>query len=138
MSEAAEAVSARFWDEVWNKRDLDVLETLFHPDFVLHLAGATFSGLGAMRQSFLTQWFEPFPDLSVRTVVAVSDGDLVAESLVFTGTHTGSAFHPGVFQARGLPAIPASGAAVEPRRGAGGSLCRVYRMAAGQRLSRDE
>ena len=113
MSEANEAITSRFWDEVWNKRNLDALDELFDPDFVLHLAGASFSGIEAMRSSFSTQWFEPFPDLSVTTVVACSHDDLVAESLVFTGTHSGTAFHPGLFQARGLAAIPASGAAIE-------------------------
>jgi predicted ester cyclase len=113
MSEATEAVTARFWSEVWNKRDLDVLEELFHPEFVLHLAGASFSGIAAMRASFETQWFEPFPDLAVKTVVTFSSDDLVADSLVFTGTHSGTAFHPGLFQARGLPAVPAEGAAIE-------------------------
>src|ERR1019366_7193724 len=29
------------------------------------------------------------------------------------GTHSGTDFHPGLFHARGLPAIPASGAAIE-------------------------
>jgi predicted ester cyclase len=113
VSEATEAVTARFWDEVWNKRDLGVLHELVAPDFVLHLAGATFSGIDAMGASFRAQWFEPFPDLACTTVWTLSGGDLVADSLVFAGTHSGTAFHPGLFQARGLPAIEPTGAAIE-------------------------
>ncbi len=104
---------ARFWEEVWNQRDFSHLDELLTEDFVLHVAGADFAHVSMMAVAFRTQWFDPFPDLRVRTVVQVATDGLVAESLVFTGTHTGTAYHPGLFHALGLPAIPASGAEIE-------------------------
>jgi predicted ester cyclase len=113
VSAAPEAVTTRFWDEVWTKKDFSNLFELLTEDFVMHVGGADLAHVEQMTAVFTAQWFEPFPDLSVRTVLQVAEGDLVAETLVFSGTHAGTPFHPGVLKSAGQPALPANGAAFE-------------------------
>jgi predicted ester cyclase len=108
MGASPGSVVAEYWDEVWNHKNLDALDRLVAEAFTLHIAGADLAGPG-LREGLTAQWFDPFPDISVRTVLTMAADDLVAEHLVFTGTHTGAPFLPGLFRARGLPAIPASG-----------------------------
>ena len=108
MGTSPEALVAQYWDEVWNHKDLGALDRLVAEDFALHISGADLSGRASLREGLATQWFEPFPDLAVRLVLCVAAGDLVAVHLVFTGTHSGAPFHPGLFRARGLPPIPVS------------------------------
>jgi predicted ester cyclase len=103
------ALLQRFTEEVWNRRDLTNVEELVTEDYTVHIGGGTLSGRANMA-AIAAPWFEPFPDLRVETVLRVADGDLVAEHLLFTGTHTGAPFHPGMFRARGLPPIPPTGA----------------------------
>jgi hypothetical protein len=76
---------------------------------MLHVAGADFQGRSALGAAFPSQWFDPFPDLRVTVEQQIAEGDRVAESLTFAGTHSGTDFHPGLFRARGLPPIPARG-----------------------------
>jgi len=113
MSDSPASLVAQYWDEVWNHKDLSALDRLVNEDFTLHIAGINLTGRDAMREGLAEQWFEPFPDITATTKLCAVEGDLVAEHLVFTGTHTGTPFHPGLFRARGLPAIAASGAAFE-------------------------
>ena len=113
MASGPGEVTTRFWAEVWGDKDMGVLPELLTEGFVLHLSGADFAHVEMMAAAFTAQWFDPFPDLAVRTVRQVVEGDLVAETLVFTGTHTGTPFRPGLFASLGLPAIPAAGAPIE-------------------------
>ena len=93
-----------------------MLEELFHPDFVLHLAGASFSGIEAMRTSFATQWFERFPDVAVRTAVPRSNNDVVANSLVFTGRTRARRFTRASSRRGGCRRSPRRGARSSSRR----------------------
>jgi predicted ester cyclase len=102
------AVTRRFWELIWNRRDLSKLPQLLTEDYTVHIGGGTFGGRDAMR-AVGEQWFEPFPDLRCSVLHQVGDGDFVADHLLFTGTHTGGPYHPGLFRARGLPPIPTSG-----------------------------
>ena len=103
------ALLRRFTEQVWNGHDLSNIDQLVADDYTVHIGGGTFAGRDTM-SAIAKQWFDPFPDLRVETLLQVTEGDLVAEHLLFSGHHTGTACHPGLFRSRGLPPIPASGA----------------------------
>jgi predicted ester cyclase len=103
------ALLRRFSELVWNQKDMSHLDELVAEDVTLHVGGGSFSGRDAML-AIVDQWYAPFPDLHCETLQQVAEGDRVAEYLLFTGHHTGVEFYPGLFRARGLPAIPATGA----------------------------
>jgi len=111
-SDQNKATSRRLAEQLWNERDLSRVNELVTESYTLHIGGGTFSGLDQMA-AIAAQWFEPYPDLHVEVVLQVAEGDFVADHLLFTGHHSGSAAHPGLFRARGLPPIPASGRAFE-------------------------
>ena len=105
------AVTRRFWDEVYSRHDLSKLSELLTDDFTLHVGAASLSDLDP--EAMGEMWFGPFPDLAAEVLKQVAEDDIVADYLVFTGTHSGEPFHPGPFRARGLPPIPASGQRIE-------------------------
>jgi predicted ester cyclase len=107
------AVTTRFWDEVWTRKDFSRLLEILTEDFVLHVGGQDLAHVEHMAAVFTAQWFDPFPDLAVRPVVQVVEGDLVADSLVFSGTHSGTAYHSRLFESLGVPPIPATGTPIE-------------------------
>jgi predicted ester cyclase len=103
----------KFWDEVWNERRVEAAAEYLTEDMVLHVSGIEISGLANLGASLPSMWFDPFPDLRITLEQQVAEGDRVAESMTFTGTHSGTDFHPGLFRSRGLPPIPARGAPFE-------------------------
>jgi predicted ester cyclase len=113
MSEANKALLRRFWEEVWNGRGATPAGEFFAENCRLHIGGAEVTGDESLWTALANQWFEPFPDLTVTLEQQIAEGDRVAELIVFRGTHSGGPFLPGLFQARGLPAIPPSGASFE-------------------------
>jgi hypothetical protein len=88
-------LARKFWDEVWNSKDLRHAEEYFVEDLVLHVAGADFRGRDGIGPMLADQWFGPFPDLHVEIAMQLEEGDFLVESLIFAGTHTGTPFHPG-------------------------------------------
>ena len=59
--------------------------------------------------SITDQWYSSFPDLQVRVLQYVAEGERVVDYIEFGGHHTGTAFWPGLFRSLGLPAIRATG-----------------------------
>jgi predicted ester cyclase len=102
------ALTRRWTDVFWNQRNPDGVRELMTVEPVLHVGGGDFVGLPTL-EVVDDQWFQPFPDLKADTIQQVAEGDRVAEQLIFTGTHSGTAYHPGMFRAVGLPPIPAGG-----------------------------
>ena len=90
------AVSRR-WIEAYNARDDAAQADVLAPDYAGHApASLEPSPMGpAAWAEFLAAFTEGFPDLELTIEDAVAEGDLVAQRITFTGTHT------GVFQ--GLP-----------------------------------
>ena len=109
MSEANKELLRRFWAEVWNAKKVVDVNDFFTAETRLHIGGGTIPGGEGFFAALAQQWFEPFPDLSVTIEQQIAEGDRVAELLTFRGTHTGTAFLPGLFRARGLPPIEPKG-----------------------------
>ena len=89
--ERNKALTRRIWEEAWRDHRVDVGEELFSPDIELHVMGRTVSGLDDMRAT-LERWLAAFSDLSAEVDMQVAEGDLVAERVTFSGTHSGGPF----------------------------------------------
>jgi predicted ester cyclase len=97
------------WTQIfWNDRNPEGVIPLMTANPALHVSGATLEGIPTL-DMVADQWFDPFPNLRAEVVLQVAEGDRVSEHLVFSGTHTGAPYHPGLFRSRGLPPIPTSG-----------------------------
>jgi steroid delta-isomerase-like uncharacterized protein len=80
---------------VWNNRNLDYLDEVYSPDFVLHALWQNTSAGGAIEakgtepaKQVIGGWFTGFPDIKVTVEDQVAEGDLVASRHSSHGTHT--------------------------------------------------
>jgi predicted ester cyclase len=82
---------SRRWIEVFNERDDAGEADVRGPDYIAHapasLEPAPLDSEAWTR--FLAGFVEAFPDLRLSVEDAVGEGDLVAQRVHFTGTHTG-------------------------------------------------
>ncbi len=76
--------------EVWNKADVDAIDELFTPDFVLHFLpdGSETRGIAGLRQH-VRDLHDAFPDWSEDIKRIVAEGDLVVIHYVSGGTNQG-------------------------------------------------
>ena len=82
----------RLITEVWNAKNLDVIEEVFAPDAQLHMAGNELEGHKAIRDNYIGKFLGGFPDLDIEIADLFADGDRVAIRLTGTGTHQGDYF----------------------------------------------
>jgi len=76
--------------EVWNKTNLDILDRLFTPDFVMHFLpdGSELRGIDSLRAHIL-EHHKAFPDWSENIIRIVAEQDLVVIQYISTGTNKG-------------------------------------------------
>ena len=87
--EANKAVQRRALEEVWNQGNLDVVEELFNPDFVYHIAGIPdVQGTEGVKQA-ATMYRTAFPDLHFIIEEQIAEADKLALRWTATGTHNG-------------------------------------------------
>lgn len=99
MSADLRELSNRLLDEVWNKRNLDLIDELISPDFVIHDPNNASSGKGPEGyKKFVHAYLTAFPDTQLTVRDHVADDSTVATRWTATGTHQGA-----------LNGIPASG-----------------------------
>jgi len=85
-AEDNKAAVLRFYEEVINGTDLDVIDELLTPDGVDH----TFGSQGAEEaKQFFGMLYQAFPDLLVEVNDVIAEGDLVAARVTYSGTHEG-------------------------------------------------
>lgn len=90
--EANKALTRALYEGVWRDRNAELVEEILAPDFVLHVGGGDFDRDATSRAREST-WFAAFPDLTVEVKHQVAEGDLVADHIVFGGTHSGASFN---------------------------------------------
>jgi steroid delta-isomerase-like uncharacterized protein len=93
------AAVRRFYEEVFNGRNLEVIDQLLTPDAVDHTFDS--QGVEASKQFFRTV-HQAFPDLRVEVQDMIADGEFVAARVTYSGTHQGE-----------FVGIPATGRQVE-------------------------
>lgn len=84
----AEFVRALF-DRGWNANDFAFLANRTAAEVPMHYNGTTMIVTAESLPPLVDSWRAAFPDLTMDIRHLVSDGDLVAASLVFRGSHLG-------------------------------------------------
>ena len=80
----------RFYDEVWNKGNVEVASEVFAEDYVRHDLRPTQALPGPAGQAKIAADFRAaFPDLRMELDLILGDGDLVAARWTAEGTNTG-------------------------------------------------
>ena len=88
-TEKNKATILRFWEEVFNERELSLIEELFTTDWVYHgVGGQKIYGLKGLKE-FLTDYYSAFPDIQVKVENLVAEGDKVVSHVTSRGTHKG-------------------------------------------------
>lgn len=88
-AEENRAVIRRAYEELWNERNVDVVDELVAEDFLNHAAPP---GRQRGRQGLkdVVRMFEgAFPDFRYEVEDVISEGDKIAVRDTFTGTHQG-------------------------------------------------
>lgn len=89
MSAENEALARRFYDEIVNGRNLDLIDELVSPDFVEH---EEFPGLPEGRdgvKAFFGMMLQAFPDLRFEVEEVIATEDTAAARLRMRGTQQG-------------------------------------------------
>lgn len=95
MTAANKTVVERFYQKLWNERQLNLADELIAADCVTHQLRSGEEVTGAARgpeeiKQHIRQWLAGFPDLRFAVEDIICDGDLVVSRSVMKGTHTGS------------------------------------------------
>ena len=81
----------RFYEEVWQKGNLDVADEVFARDYVRHDLRPTSALPGPEGQKHIASAFRAaFPDLRFDVELVIAEGDYVAARWAASGTHTGA------------------------------------------------
>ena len=82
-------IMRRFWEEVFNGRNFDLIDELFAKNWVYHgPAGQEIHGPEGLKQ-YLTIYFNAFPDLHAKVEDVFAEGDRVVSRATCSGTHKG-------------------------------------------------
>lgn len=82
-------VIKRYFEEVWNNHNLDVIDELFAPDYVVHnLPPWRKPGASGLKE-FVADNHRMFPDVKNTVEDLVAEGDKVAVRFSATATHKG-------------------------------------------------
>lgn len=88
-----EILIRRYFEEVWNKGDVDLLDELLAPDYINHNPGAPDAKLGpAGLKPIVLAIRQAFPDLNYTIKNVVATEAQVAVHTVMKGTHLGDFF----------------------------------------------
>jgi steroid delta-isomerase-like uncharacterized protein len=84
------ALVLRFYEEVWNRGNVDVADEVFAEDYVRHDLRPTHAAPGPEGQKRIAADFrQAFPDLRFDVDLILSEDDLVAARWTASGTHLG-------------------------------------------------
>jgi steroid delta-isomerase-like uncharacterized protein len=85
------ALVRRFYEEVWDKGNVEFAERVFREDYVRHDLRPTTAAPGPAGQARIAADFRgAFPDLRFAVDLVFGEDDLVVARWTATGTHTGS------------------------------------------------
>ena len=89
MSEENKALQRRFYEELFNRGNLAILDELCAPNFIDHNAfPGQAPGIEGLKQSFAAMR-AAFPDMRVTVEQMLAEGDKVAAHIALRATHRG-------------------------------------------------
>jgi steroid delta-isomerase-like uncharacterized protein len=88
-TEDNKAVIRRGIEEVWNQKNLAIVDEIAAPDYVSHSPAMTTHGLEQYKQ-LIMMYFAAFPDLHLTIEDEIAEGDKVVTRVTARGTHQGS------------------------------------------------
>jgi predicted ester cyclase len=91
MDDVNKQVVSRFYDELWNRGNLDAADELVALDYVRHDLRPGDAPPGPAGQKAVAEKFRAaFPDVRLVVEALVAEDELVAARWTILGTHTGS------------------------------------------------
>ena len=88
-TEDNKAVIRRGIEEIWNQKNVAILDEIAAPDYISHSPAITTRGLEQYKQ-LLMMYFTAFPDLNLTIEDQIAEGDKVVTRVTARGTHQGS------------------------------------------------
>jgi steroid delta-isomerase-like uncharacterized protein len=90
MSMESKAIVRRLYEEVWNKRKLEVISELISPSHALQAPNVSGSSIGpeAYKRQVLV-FLEAYPDLRWTIEDTIAEKDKIVACWTFSGTHKG-------------------------------------------------
>ena len=89
LTEENKAIAKRAWEEIFNQKDLAVVNELFSSDYIYHgPQGHEIRGAESLKQ-FISHYLEAFPDLNIKVEDLIAEGDKVVSRITTRGTHKG-------------------------------------------------
>ena len=81
----------RWKDEIWNKRNVNIVDELYAPDYIGHMAGTPgpIRGREALKH-LLAVYFAAFDDIHLTSEFLIAEGNLVAVYDTVRLKHTGA------------------------------------------------
>ena len=91
MSEENKALVRRYFEEIWDKGNLDLIEELFSTNFVRHGPTATEGEVRGQEgfESLVSMYRSALPDLRIPIEDQIAEGDRVVTRWRARGTHQG-------------------------------------------------
>jgi steroid delta-isomerase-like uncharacterized protein len=89
-SENKAVVRQGWYEELWNRWNVDIADQLFTSDYQLHLAGSPAPLDRAATRETVAMFGRAFPDLTHTVEGVIAEGDMVAARWTVRGTHTGT------------------------------------------------
>ena len=90
MSDANKAVLRRWFEEAFNKGDIDLLDELAAPDYVWHGPGGRETRGREALKEFWRMYLGAFPGMQLSIEDQVAEGDRVVTRFTMRGTHAGA------------------------------------------------
>ena len=88
--DANRAIVRRFYDEVWNRGNLDAADDIFAADYVRHDLRPGTAPPGPAGQKAVARMFRAaFPDVHLAVGLLVAEGEYVVAQWTIAGTHRG-------------------------------------------------
>lgn len=87
--EQNKALLRRFWDEVFNEKNLDAIDEMFTADWAYHGAGGQELRGPESLKEFLGSYFRAFPDMEATVDEILAEEDKVVTRATGRGTHQG-------------------------------------------------
>ena len=87
-TETNKTLIRRFWEGVFNQKNLQVIDEVCTADMVYHSPTGPIQGREAFKQ-FIAMYLNAFPDFHITIEDMVSEGDRVAVRQTTTATHQG-------------------------------------------------